>query len=114
MVGADNNFINCRSREVSATPTPTILSTFDDQSPAVDNMISIDDGVREFCKDNTTCKRTPNSLIDDTKKTARNQNIVGSTSSSPPTTPRNDISPPPGDPKIENSARLRRYRHNIE
>ncbi|XP_068153025.1 tau-tubulin kinase homolog Asator isoform X3 [Drosophila tropicalis] len=24
------------------------------------------------------------------------------------------ISPPPGDPKIENSARLRRYRHNIE
>jgi len=27
---------------------------------------------------------------------------------------RNDISPPPGDPKIENSARLRRYRHNIE
>ncbi|XP_051862236.1 tau-tubulin kinase homolog Asator isoform X2 [Drosophila albomicans] len=25
-----------------------------------------------------------------------------------------NISPPPGDPKIENSARLRRYRHNIE
>lgn len=23
-----------------------------------------------------------------------------------------NISPPPGDPKIENSARLRRYRHN--
>lgn len=27
---------------------------------------------------------------------------------------RNEISPPPGDPKIENSARLRRYRHNVE
>ncbi|XP_016967319.1 tau-tubulin kinase homolog Asator isoform X1 [Drosophila biarmipes] len=25
-----------------------------------------------------------------------------------------NISPPPGDPKIENSARLRRYRHNLE
>lgn len=27
---------------------------------------------------------------------------------------RNDITPPPGAPKIENTARLRRYRHNIE
>ncbi|TDG41137.1 hypothetical protein AWZ03_012441 [Drosophila navojoa] len=104
--------ISNRSREISATAT-TILATFDDQSAAVD-MISIDDSVREFCKDNTTCKKTANSIINDTNKTARNQNIVGSTPSPPPTTPRNDISPPPGDPKIENSARLRRYRHNIE
>ncbi|XP_016944095.2 tau-tubulin kinase homolog Asator isoform X2 [Drosophila suzukii] len=28
--------------------------------------------------------------------------------------PKCNISPPPGDPKIENSARLRRYRHNLE
>ncbi|XP_032579784.1 tau-tubulin kinase homolog Asator isoform X1 [Drosophila sechellia] len=28
--------------------------------------------------------------------------------------PKCTISPPPGDPKIENSARLRRYRHNID
>ncbi|KAL9909776.1 tau-tubulin kinase homolog Asator isoform X1 [Glossina fuscipes] len=27
---------------------------------------------------------------------------------------RNDITPPPGAPKLENSARLRRYRHNID
>lgn len=30
------------------------------------------------------------------------------------TTIRNDITPPPGVPKIENTARLRRYRHNID
>ncbi|XP_039233101.1 tau-tubulin kinase homolog Asator isoform X3 [Drosophila yakuba] len=28
--------------------------------------------------------------------------------------PKCAISPPPGDPKMENSARLRRYRHNVE
>ncbi|XP_052854959.1 tau-tubulin kinase homolog Asator isoform X6 [Drosophila gunungcola] len=28
--------------------------------------------------------------------------------------PKCNISPPPGDPKTENSARLRRYRHNLE
>ncbi|XP_044316624.1 tau-tubulin kinase homolog Asator isoform X7 [Drosophila rhopaloa] len=28
--------------------------------------------------------------------------------------PKCNISPPPGDPKMENSARLRRYRHNLE
>lgn len=27
---------------------------------------------------------------------------------------RNDITPPPGAPKIENTARLRRYRHNVD
>lgn len=27
---------------------------------------------------------------------------------------QNDITPPPGAPKLENSARLRRYRHNID
>lgn len=27
---------------------------------------------------------------------------------------RNDIIPPPGAPKLENSARLRRYRHNVD
>lgn len=26
----------------------------------------------------------------------------------------NDITPPPGAPKLENSARLRRYRHNVD
>ncbi|KAM7341246.1 tau-tubulin kinase asator isoform 2-T2 [Cochliomyia hominivorax] len=30
------------------------------------------------------------------------------------TTIRNDITPPPGAPKIENTARLRRYRHNVD
>lgn len=30
------------------------------------------------------------------------------------TTIRNDITPPPGVPKIENKARLRRYRHNVD
>lgn len=30
------------------------------------------------------------------------------------TTIRNDITPPPGIPKIENTARLRRYRHNVD
>ncbi|KAH8373755.1 hypothetical protein KR009_009396 [Drosophila setifemur] len=33
---------------------------------------------------------------------------------SPELQPKSNISPPPGDPKIENTARLRRYRHNIE
>lgn len=27
---------------------------------------------------------------------------------------RNEITPPPGAPKLENSARLRRYRHNVD
>lgn len=31
-----------------------------------------------------------------------------------PTAIRNDITPPPGVPKIENKARLRRYRHNVD
>lgn len=30
------------------------------------------------------------------------------------TTIRSEITPPPGAPKLENSARLRRYRHNID
>ncbi|SPP89012.1 blast:Tau-tubulin kinase 2 [Drosophila guanche] len=40
-------------------------------------------------------------------------NITWSESSTDQQT-KSNISPPPGEPKIENSARLRRYRHNIE
>lgn len=90
-----------------------MLGSFDDQSTDISN----NHGGRELCEDNTSfgtlsCKVAANSTlvstrIEDTNNTARNQNII-----EPPT--RNDISPPPGDPKIENSARLRRYRHNLE
>ncbi|KAH8272443.1 hypothetical protein KR044_002968, partial [Drosophila immigrans] len=52
------------------------------------------------------CKSTA-SGISDASNTAWNQNTTE-------TSMRNNISPPPGDPKIENSARLRRYRQNLE
>ncbi|XP_030566644.1 tau-tubulin kinase homolog Asator isoform X2 [Drosophila novamexicana] len=100
--------ISSRTRGV---PTTTMLGNFDDLSTDISN----DQAGREICEDNTSfgtlsCKAAAataaNSIVL-SHNTARNQNSV-----EPPI--RNDISPPPGDPKIENSARLRRYRHNIE
>ncbi|XP_017126131.1 tau-tubulin kinase homolog Asator isoform X2 [Drosophila elegans] len=44
---------------------------------------------------------------------AESNNIPTSEYSAEPQ-PKCNISPPPGDPKTENSARLRRYRHNLE
>ncbi|ACY70477.1 hypothetical protein DVIR88_6g0014 [Drosophila virilis] len=99
--------ISSRTRGV---PTTTMLSNFDDLSTDISN----DQAGREICEDNTSfgtlsCKlaaAATNSTVV-SHNTARNQNSVEPSI-------RNDISPPPGDPKIENSARLRRYRHNIE
>lgn len=41
-------------------------------------------------------------------------NMVKEISAVDSTVIRNDITPPPGAPKLENSARLRRYRHNVD
>ncbi|XP_064537526.1 tau-tubulin kinase homolog Asator isoform X2 [Drosophila montana] len=92
------------SSRTRAVPT-TMLGNFDDLSTDISN----DHAGREICEDNTSfgtlsCKAAAAAV---SHNEARNQNTV-----EPPI--RNDISPPPGDPKIENSARLRRYRHNIE
>ncbi|XP_032597848.1 tau-tubulin kinase homolog Asator isoform X6 [Drosophila grimshawi] len=99
----------------------TMLGNFDDQSKAE---IS-DNGDKELVENNIgfgsrLCKAAainPSTAVqlqqlsatrnEDTNNTAGNQNALEPSL-------RNDISPPPGDPKIENSARLRRYRHNLE
>lgn len=109
--------INLYKSKYSSRGVPTaMLGHFDDQS--TDN--SEDKAGKGLGEDNTgfgpvSCKAEPaasasasaSSRSTDINNMAWNQN-----SNENPL--RSDISPPPGDPKIENSARLRRYRHNIE
>ncbi|KAH8376050.1 hypothetical protein KR093_011344, partial [Drosophila rubida] len=71
------------------------------QRPRCRASISVGFAARLCCQP-ADASGTSNSI-----NTAWNQNTTE-------TSMRNNISPPPGDPKIENSARLRRYRHNIE
>lgn len=83
----------------------TILGNFDDQSS--DN--SENQVEKDIEEENTGFTAVSKQLndIDMDMDMALNKN-------SRDTLNRNEISPPPGDPKIENSARLRRYRHNVE
>ncbi|KAL7726696.1 hypothetical protein ACLKA6_012773 [Drosophila palustris] len=98
----------CRATSSSRGVPTAMLGHFDDQS--TDN--SEDKAGKGLGEDNTgfgtvSCKAEPTAAAADINNMAWNQN----TNENPL---RSDISPPPGDPKIENSARLRRYRHNIE
>ncbi|XP_030379875.1 tau-tubulin kinase homolog Asator isoform X2 [Scaptodrosophila lebanonensis] len=107
-----------RSRTSSRTrgiPT-TMLGHFDDHSTDnSEDQPGKDLGTADIVGFGTlSCKAEPTSTFvsqptEDalSGNIARNQNLID-------TQVRTDISPPPGDPKIENSARLRRYRHNVE
>lgn len=77
----------------------TMLANFDDQSS--------DNSENEVKKDIEEGNLGLTAVSQQLEDMPLNQNAVE-------TLIRNDISPPPGDPKVENSARLRRYRHNIE
>lgn len=79
----------------------TILGNFDDQSS--------DNSENQVEKD----KEEENTGFTAVSKQLNDMN-TGLNKNSRETLDRNEISPPPGDPKIENSARLRRYRHNVE
>ncbi|KAH8403618.1 hypothetical protein KR222_009721, partial [Zaprionus bogoriensis] len=84
-----------RTRGVSTT----ILGHVDDQS--TDN--SEVHGEKEMREEITNSTSASKQRVDMEINRNTNETLI-----------RNDISPPPGDPKIENSARLRRYRHNFE
>ncbi|XP_033250294.1 tau-tubulin kinase homolog Asator isoform X4 [Drosophila miranda] len=89
-----------RSRTSSRTrgiPT-TMLGNFDDQST-------------DLSEDKTGTIGAH--FITKQYEKSKFNNITWSENSTDPQ-PKSNISPPPGEPKIENSARLRRYRHNIE
>ncbi|XP_015044541.2 tau-tubulin kinase homolog Asator isoform X4 [Drosophila pseudoobscura] len=89
-----------RSRTSSRTrgiPT-TMLGNFDDQST-------------DLSEDKTGTIGAH--FITKQYEESKFNNITWSENSTDPQ-PKSNISPPPGEPKIENSARLRRYRHNIE
>ncbi|XP_055373380.1 uncharacterized protein DDB_G0283357 isoform X2 [Condylostylus longicornis] len=103
------------------TPTQTKIS-----SPSTTNLINkthdiitstITSSSTNLTTTLTTTPTTTTNIINDYDQNALNSNILGNNSNDINNYVeqiRNNITPPPGAPKPENSARLRRYRHNLE
>ncbi|XP_017853661.1 tau-tubulin kinase homolog Asator isoform X2 [Drosophila busckii] len=71
-------------------------------------------GAKVCIDENDSCDiEAPSAIVLKHNEGPTSSNLAWNQSARDPET-RNDISPPPGDPKTENSARLRRYRPNLE